>query len=285
MNEPPPWRQAEGAFIPGRVSGRATARPSGPDPADRPDRPPITDRFESRPGPTAAELEEARRMLSSPQVLARVSPQLRDDIARPVPAGSAAVPQAGTRPAPAPGAPPAPYERGFGNCGILLALPQLGSAWELAGWKGNQLAYFVLHDGEIVGWVEIGIGAVSRWAAIADGHFLTDTDPGELLFHASPELAAAAGRRPASRAGPAGGREGGARRGQWCAARTVPPILPEARRSPIALGAAGRDPGWGPGSAASGAQASPRRFPKRRPDANGRHITEHGRRDRRADRP
>ena len=53
----------------------------------------------------------------------------------------------------------------------------------------------MLYDGEIVGWVEIGIGAVPRWAAIADGHFLTDTDPGEPLFHAGPELAARTVRR------------------------------------------------------------------------------------------
>ncbi|MCX5215641.1 hypothetical protein OG689_41540 [Kitasatospora sp. NBC_00240] len=186
----------------GRFPGPAgwTTRPGtapGPGPAPTPG--PDTERFENRPQPTEAELEEARRILTSPQVLARVSPQLRNDTA---PARAAAVPQTDTRPAPAlaapasasaapaPAAPRNPYERGFGDCDILLALPQLGAGWELAGWKSNALAYFVLHDGEIVGWVEIGIGAVPRWAAITDGRILTDTDTGEPLFHASPELAA-----------------------------------------------------------------------------------------------
>uniref|UniRef100_UPI002F90F71C hypothetical protein n=1 Tax=Kitasatospora indigofera TaxID=67307 RepID=UPI002F90F71C len=175
--------------VPGPADGTTTP---GPGPAPTPG--PNTERFENRPGLTEAELEQARRILTSPQVLARVSPQLRNDTAL-APAGAAAVPQADTRPAPAPAAPapaapPNPFKRGFGDCDILLALPQLDADWQLAGWKTNALAYFVLHDGEIVGWVEIGIGAVPRWAAITDGRILTDTATGEPLFHASPELAA-----------------------------------------------------------------------------------------------
>ncbi|WP_329501524.1 hypothetical protein [Kitasatospora herbaricolor] len=170
--------------VPGPADGTTTPGP-GPAPTPGPD----TDRFENRPAPTEAELEEARRILTSPQVLARVSPRLRNDTAL-APARAAAVPQADIRPAPAPAAPPNPFKRGFGDCDILLALPQLDAGWQLAGWKTNALAYFVLHDGEIVGWVEIGIGAHPRWAAIADGRILTDTATGEPLFHASPELAA-----------------------------------------------------------------------------------------------
>ncbi|MCX5215913.1 hypothetical protein OG689_43000 [Kitasatospora sp. NBC_00240] len=202
------------AFGNGTTTPAVASRPgpvesSGPSSAGRPGGPRLTDRFVNQPTP--AELEEARRMLSSPQVLARVSPQLRgrDTTPAPVPAPAGGAPQPGNRPAPAAAAaptreqlrqpadgerlvaaPPTPYERGFGDCDVLLALPRLGAGWELAGWRDNNLAYFVLHDGEIVGWVEIGIGAVPRWAAIIDGHFLTDTATGELLFHASPELAA-----------------------------------------------------------------------------------------------
>ncbi|WP_371493447.1 hypothetical protein OG871_39200 [Kitasatospora sp. NBC_00374] len=186
----------------------AAPGPAAPDAAERLDSPPVSNRrFGSRP--SAAELEEARRVLDSPQVRSRVSPHLRD---RTAPA-AAPVPAAGRRPAPAPApapasaapgggvrpsqaasrvltAPPSPYARGFGDCDVLLALPQLGPGWELAGWKNNRLAYYVVENGEIVGWVEIGIGAVPRWAAITDGLFLTDTTTGEPLFHTSPELAA-----------------------------------------------------------------------------------------------
>ncbi|MFC9331535.1 hypothetical protein [Kitasatospora sp. NPDC057015] len=47
----------------------------------------------------------------------------------------------------------------------------------------------MVYDGGIVGWVEIGIGAIPRWAAITDRQFLVDATTGEPLFHASPELA------------------------------------------------------------------------------------------------
>ncbi|MFF1868794.1 hypothetical protein [Kitasatospora herbaricolor] len=180
--------------VPGPAGGTTgTGTAPGPGPAPTPES--VTERFENRPV-TEAELEEAQRILTSPQLLARVSLQLRSDTALVTPARAATVPQTDTRPAPAapaalpPAAPPNPFKRGIGDCDILLALPQLGPGWQLAGWRTNALAQFVLHNGEIVGWVEIGIDAVPRWAAITDGHLLTDTDTWEPLFHASPERAA-----------------------------------------------------------------------------------------------
>ncbi|MFC8453837.1 hypothetical protein [Kitasatospora sp. NPDC057223] len=208
---------ADGTTITATASAAGTAAlPAAPGPERGPvnepdldglfEDPPIPDRFVMRM--TAAEVEQGQRDAYNPAALARFSPALLNRVDPPATATAAgptaaqparptahnsAQPLQRTAAVRVP-APPAPYERGFGDCDVLLKLPDLGEAWELAGWTENRLAYYVVYEGGIVGWVEIGIGAVPRWAAVTDGHFLTDP-AGQPQFHPGPDLAAAAIRQ------------------------------------------------------------------------------------------
>jgi hypothetical protein len=78
-----------------------------------------------------------------------------------------------------------PADRGLGPALVRNPLPELGPAWQLAGWEGISTLYLVVRQGLLVGWVEYGVNGMDRWIAVADNSYLVDEHTGQPLWHTS----------------------------------------------------------------------------------------------------